>query len=140
FGLILALALVALIVVGRERFSFKGLLVIFALMPVYSIMSHWEDNEQRGHFYGYYFGHDMFTPPFKAPNGKLSYDKKLRDELMQKPGGNLIYPEMERDTVLFGGTDPGRFNPTYMIFCESFIPPSKKPEDAAFDRRDVYLI
>src|SRR5438876_6392775 len=47
---------------------------------------------------------------------------------------------MDRDTILFGGTDPGRFNPTYMIFCESFIPPSKKPEDPAFDRRDVYLI
>src|SRR5882762_12009188 len=60
---------------------------------------------------------------------------------MKKPGGNLIYPEMDRDTVLFGGTDPGRFNPTYMIFCESFIPASKKPElDPIFDRRDVYLI
>src|SRR5438876_8364117 len=47
---------------------------------------------------------------------------------------------MDRDTILFGGTDPGRFNPTYMIFCESFIPPSKKPEDPSFDRRDVYLI
>jgi hypothetical protein len=47
---------------------------------------------------------------------------------------------MTRDTVLFGGTDPGRFNPTYMIFCESFIPPDKKPRDPKFDRRDVYLI
>src|SRR5438132_7469600 len=27
-----------------------------------------------------------------------------------------------------------------MIFCESFIPPSKKPMDPKFDRRDVYLI
>jgi tetratricopeptide (TPR) repeat protein len=27
-----------------------------------------------------------------------------------------------------------------MIFCESFIPPSKKPRDPNFDRRDVYLI
>src|SRR5882762_4683508 len=60
---------------------------------------------------------------------------------MKKPGGNLIYPEMDRDTVLFGGTYPARFNPTYMIFCESFIPASKKPElDPIFDRRDVYII
>jgi hypothetical protein len=58
----------------------------------------------------------MFTPPFG------------------------IYPEMTRNTILFGGTDPGRFVPTYMIFCESFVPPSCKPMDPNFDRRDVYLI
>ncbi|HVY68476.1 MAG TPA: DUF2723 domain-containing protein, partial [Verrucomicrobiae bacterium] len=79
-------------------------------------------NEQRNHLYGYWFGHDMFTPPFNGKDGKP------------------LYPEMERNTVLFGGTDPGRFNPTYMIFCESFIPPEKKPLDPKFDRRDVYLI
>ena len=33
----------------------------------------------------------------------------------------MVYPEMTRDAILFGGTDPGRFCPTYMIFCESFI-------------------
>ena len=54
--------------------------------------------------------------------------------------GNLVYPEMDRDTILFGGTDPGRFCPTYMIFCESFVPPKDKPMDPNYDRRDVYLI
>lgn len=141
FGLALALAFIAVIFVGRDKLSFGALLAIFAVLPAHSILSHWEDNEQRGHYFGYFFGHDMFTPPFKAPDGKLSYDKKLRDDLLKKPGGNLIYPEMDPNTVLFGGTDPGRFNPTYMIFCESFIPASKKPElDPVFDRRDVYLI
>jgi thioredoxin-like negative regulator of GroEL len=48
---------------------------------------------------------------------------------------------MERDTVLYGGTDPGRFNPTYMIFCEGFVPPEKRNfMDREFDRRDVILI
>ena len=48
---------------------------------------------------------------------------------------------MERDTVLYGGTDPGRFNPTYMIFCESQIPASKRNSmNPSFDRRDVILI
>jgi thioredoxin-like negative regulator of GroEL len=97
------------------------LLGVFALMPLWSIMGHWEENEQRGHRFGFWFGHDMFTPPFTWPDGKP------------------IYPEMTKDAVLFGGTDPGRFNPTYMIFCESFIPPEKK-FDQKFDRRDVYLI
>ena len=72
--------------------------------PLSSIISHWADNEQHNHLFGFWFGHDMFTPPFN------------------------IYPEMDKNTVLFGGTDPGRFCPTYMVFCESFIPPE--------DRRD----
>ncbi len=46
----------------------------------------------------------MFTPPFNRADGKP------------------LYPEMTRDAVLFGGTDPGRFCPTYMIFAESFAP------------------
>src|SRR5439155_402987 len=79
-------------------------------------------------------------PPFQGKDGKLTYDPKLRAEMMTGPQGKLIYPEMARDTILFGGTDPGRFAPTYMIFCESFIPPSKKPNDPNFDRRDVYII
>ena len=57
------------------------------------------------------------------------------------PTAPMVYPEMARDAVLFGGTDPGRFCPTYMIFCESFIPHSCQPEqDQNFDRRDVYII
>ena len=140
FGLILAITAGVIIFLGRDKVRFWPLLAAMAAMPIYSILSHWEDNEQRGHYFGYYFGHDMFTPPFKGPDGKLSYDKKLREQMMKGPEGKLIYPEMDRDTILFGGTDPGRFNPTYMIFCDSFIPASKKPEDPAFDRRDVYLI
>jgi hypothetical protein len=119
YGLALAVAAFALMYLSRkERLHslITGLCVVFALMPVYTAVSHWEDNEQRGHLFGYWFGHDMFTPPFG------------------------IYPEMDRHTVLYGGTDPGRFNPTYMIYCESFIPPGKKPRDPKFDRRDVYLI
>ncbi|MCL1910360.1 MAG: hypothetical protein FWG05_05435, partial [Kiritimatiellaeota bacterium] len=84
--------------------------------------------------FGYQFGYRMFNP-----------------------GGG--YPDMPENAVLYGGTDPGRFVPTYMIFCESFV----KPEDRyvspflytgtnateraaetermkAFDRRDVYII
>ena len=99
-----------------KQVPLRIVLVIFAILPLHSVFSHWWKNEKRGHLYGYWFGHDMFKPPFE------------------------IYPEMEKNAILFGGTDPGRFNPTYMIFCESFLPPSKKPLDPEFDRRDVYLI
>ncbi|HMP83866.1 MAG TPA: DUF2723 domain-containing protein, partial [Verrucomicrobiota bacterium] len=123
--ILLASTIVFLVAIGiwRHRAPLAITLAIFATMPLYSVLSHWADNEQRGHMFGYWFGHDMFTPPF--------HDKD----------GNPIYPEMTRNAVLYGGTDPGRFCPTYMIFCESFIPPSaKKNTDPDFDRRDVYII
>ena len=100
----------------RQNASLAIALVAFATIPGYSALTHWSHSEQRNHWFGYWFGHDMFTPPFG------------------------IYPDMARDAILFGGTDPGRFVPTYMIFCESFMPPSCKPMDPNFDRRDVYLI
>lgn len=141
FSLGLAAAFIIVLISARHRAPMFALLGLFAILPVKSILSHWADNEQRGHLFGYWFGHDMFTPPFPGPDGKLTYDPKLREEMMKKPEGRLIYPEMARDAILFGGTDPGRFAPTYMIFCESFIPPEKKKDtDPNFDRRDVYII
>jgi tetratricopeptide (TPR) repeat protein len=104
------------LLIYRKRGPVVILLGLFLLMPVYSGMSHWYKSEQRNHWFGYWFGHDMFTPPFG------------------------IYPEMTRNSILFGGTDPGRFVPTYMIFCESFVPPNCKPMDPKFDRRGVYII
>ena len=85
----------------------------------------------------------MTCSPRRSPDrmANLTYDAKLREQAMKGPNGHLIYPEMDKDTILFGGTDPGRFCPTYMIFCESFIPHDCQPlQDQTFDRRDVYLI
>src|SRR6185437_1972466 len=93
------------------------------------------------HWFGYWFGHDMFTPPVTGPDGKMTYDPKVREEMMKGPNGKMVYPEMARNAILFGGTDPGRFAPTYMIFCDSFIPHRCLPSfDQNFDRRDVYII
>jgi tetratricopeptide (TPR) repeat protein len=83
----------------------------------------WEKCEQRNHDFGYQFGYRMFYP-----------------------GGD--YPPMDQDAVLYGGTDPGRFVPTYMIFCESRVAPEDRYHDPHldpeggknFDRRDVYII
>jgi tetratricopeptide (TPR) repeat protein len=123
--LLVAMTLIFLValVVYRSRAPLAISLAVFALMPVYSILTHWSDNEQRDHWFGYWYGHDMFTPPFKGKDGKP------------------LYPEMAKDAILFGGTDPGRFCPTYMIFCDSFTPHDCLPrEDQKFDRRDVYII
>lgn len=79
----------------------------------------WQQNlslcNLRGHDFGYLFGYLMF-----------------------KPGNG--YPDMEKDSVLYGGTDPGRFVPTYMIFCESRVAPKDRFRDKTFDRSDVYII
>ena len=119
----IALAFVLALVLYRQRGPLFIVLGLFAAMPLYSGLAHWFDSDQRNHWFGYWFGHDMFTPPFKGEDGKP------------------LYPEMTKDAVLYGGTDPGRFCPTYTIFCESFTPHRCQPlEDQNFDRRDVYII
>lgn len=115
FVLALAVAFLLAVLLNRTRFHPAILIGTFALMPLYAPISHWAENEQRGHIFGFWFGHDMFEPPFD------------------------LYPSMTRSAVLYGGTDPGRFCPTYMIFCESFIRPEQR-RNPKFDRRDVYII
>jgi hypothetical protein len=137
----MTLAFLVALFVYNQRAPLGITLALFALLPVYSGMAHWFKSEQHNHWFGYWFGHDMFTPPFAGLDGQLTYDAKLRDAAAKGPHGAMVYPEMARDAVLFGGTDPGRFCPTYMIFCESFIPHDCQPEqDRSFDRRDVYII
>ncbi|HEU6448527.1 MAG TPA: DUF2723 domain-containing protein, partial [Verrucomicrobiae bacterium] len=112
-----SLIFVVSLIVYRTRGPVLILLVLLPVLPIWSGLSHWYKSEQRNHWFGYWFGHDMFTPPYG------------------------IYPEMTRNAILFGGTDPGRFCPTYMIFCDSFIPHDCQPLfDQKFDRRDVYII
>ena len=84
-------------------------------IPVVTWQRNWSLCNLRGHDFGYLFGYLMF-----------------------KPGNG--YPDMERDSVLYGGTDPGRFVPTYMIFCESRVAPKDRFRDKDFDRSDVYII
>ncbi|MEI7731877.1 MAG: DUF2723 domain-containing protein [Verrucomicrobiota bacterium] len=96
---------------------------VVLLLPLYSLCVHWTTCSQNGHWFGYWFGHDIFTPPFQGKDGQP------------------LYPEMAKNAVLYGGTDPGRFCPTYMIFCESFTPHACQPiKDQKFDRRDVYIL
>ena len=139
----ITVAFVGALLIYRQRAPLLITLGLFAIMPLAAGLSNWAGSEQRNHWFGYWFGHDMFSPPFVGPDGRLTNDSdpKLREQAMKGPNGNLVYPEMARNTILYGGTDPGRFCPTYMIFCESFIPHNCQPPlDQNFDRRDVYLI
>ncbi len=53
--------------------------------------------------------------------------------------GHDMLKNLPHGSVVFGGTDPGRFVPTYMILGESPQVGSVK-RDPDFDRRDLYLI
>ncbi|HEY8966065.1 MAG TPA: DUF2723 domain-containing protein [Candidatus Methylacidiphilales bacterium] len=53
--------------------------------------------------------------------------------------GTEMLRHAEKGAVVFGGTDPGRFVPTFMIFCES-VEPARWKRDPSFDRSDLYLI
>ncbi|MFT5241571.1 MAG: tetratricopeptide (TPR) repeat protein [Candidatus Promineifilaceae bacterium] len=75
-------------------------------------------SEQNGHDFGWQFGN-------YALRGAEAIAEELNDE---EPLPNPTYPpSMDSDAVFFGGTDPGRFVPTYMIYSADVRP-------------DVYLI
>ena len=53
--------------------------------------------------------------------------------------GHDMLKDLPKDAFVFGGTDPGRFVPTYMILGESFVDP-KDRRDPGFDRRDLVIV
>jgi len=53
--------------------------------------------------------------------------------------GHDMLKNLPKNSVVFGGTDPGRFVPTYMILGESGQPAHLK-RDPDFDRRDLFII
>ena len=97
----------ALVVFGR-RPGLAWMRYGFLLLPLWPLFFNYDGCSQRGHWFGWQFGHDM---------------------LKDLPG----------ESVVFGGTDPGRFVPTYMILGESGQSAAVK-RDPDFDRRDLYII
>ena len=76
-------------------------------------------SEQNGHTFGWQFGAYQLDGA-KAVREQLTAD----EEPLPDPDWP---PPMEPYSIFFGGTDPGRFVPTYMIYSANFRP-------------DVYLI
>ena len=106
------------------RVVMRALCVALLALPVIPFYRNLPICSQRDHDFGYQFGYRMFRPPGEYPGPR------------------------DRDAVLYGGTDPGRFVPTYMIFCESRVRPKDRYRDPhpdpeggpSFNRRDVYII
>ncbi len=73
--------------------------------------------EQNGHTFGWQFG-----------NYQLRGANAIREELSpdEEPLPNPLWPEeMGTNALFFGGTDPGRFVPTYMIYSANVRPDVK---------------
>jgi tetratricopeptide (TPR) repeat protein len=108
-----------------ERLSLRKMMVplagLIGVLPLASIVLHWAGSDQHAHDFGYQFGYRVF-----------------------EPGGG--YPEMDKGAILLGGTDQGRYLPSYMIFVESQVPPLAKTQTVkysgsdSFDRHDVYIL
>ena len=76
-------------------------------------------SEQNGHTFGWQFG------AYQLEGANAIKEQLVADE---EPLPDPNWPErMEDFSIFFGGTDPGRFVPTYMIYSANFRP-------------DVYLI
>lgn len=76
-------------------------------------------SEQNGHTFGWQFGAYQLE-------GANAIREQLTDDEEPLPDPDWPKP-MEPFSIFFGGTDPGRFVPTYMIYSANFRP-------------DVYLI
>ncbi len=95
-----------------------GLLI--AAIPIYEnytnefLVFSMSGAEQNDHDYGWQFG-----------NYQLRGADAITEELEadEEPLPNPLFPpEMEPNAIFFGGTDPGRFVPTYMIYSAQVRP------------------
>ncbi len=128
YGLIFSLAFFDTLFRGNavlRRLALGTALIAVPALPL--IQNAWDPEliriyggaEQNGHDFGWQFG-----------NYQLRGAEAISEELDpdEEPLPNPEYPrEMGPDAVFYGGTDPGRFVPTYMIY-------------GARVREDVYLI
>jgi tetratricopeptide (TPR) repeat protein len=128
YGIILALAFF-INVISRGNTVLKWLAICgtmtFALLPLYENAFNKDlvrlvgGAEMTGHDFGWQFG-----------NYELRGAEAISEELSpdEEPLPNPEFPpEMGTNAIFYGGTDPGRFVPTYMIYCAAV-------------REDVYLI
>lgn len=127
YGLIFGLALVDAVFRGNAvtKWLSLGTAMVLPLVPIHQnvynseLVRKFGGAEQNGHDFGWQFG-----------NYQLRGADAITEELApdEEPLPNPSFPpEMGRDAIFFGGTDPGRFVPTYMIYSGRV-------------REDVYLI
>ncbi|MGE4489161.1 MAG: DUF2723 domain-containing protein [Kiritimatiellales bacterium] len=138
YGLLLLMAGFQSLVKNNIWTKWLGTTLVF-LLPLILIYKNYTNDEQlkvvggseqNGHDFGWQFGNWQLRGVEGIKEDLWYYcgqdQAKFDEEWAKYP--NPDYPEpMGTNAVFFGGTDPGRFVPTYMIYC-----PQVRP--------DVYLI
>ncbi len=131
-GAILTLALAERLLRAAAGARWALALALLILLPGVPLSKNWLDPfivsvyggaEQNGHHFGWYFG-----------NWSLRGAEGIRDDLGHELDPEAFqrawaaYPDpayppaMSPNAIFFGGTDPGRFVPTYMIFSAAVRP------------------
>lgn len=131
-GAILALALAERLFRAIRGIRWALALALLILLPGVPMWKNWHDPyivsafggaEQNGHHFGWYFG-----------NWSLRGVEGIREDLQYELDPAAFkrawdsYPDpayppaMEPNAIFFGGTDPGRFVPTYMIYSAQVRP------------------
>ncbi|MEI8206637.1 MAG: tetratricopeptide repeat protein, partial [Kiritimatiellales bacterium] len=148
YGLLLLMAWLEALVGNNAFTKWVGTLLVI-LLPFSLIYKNYYSeeqlkvvggSEQNGHDFGWQFGnwqlrgiegikddlHYKYIFPFERRISDAEFDKVWKEypETLRK---NNYPPPMGTNALFFGGTDPGRFVPTYMIYCPQV-------------RADVYLI
>ncbi len=138
YGLLLLMAFLQAIVRNNAITKWLGTLLVF-LLPFSLIHKNYFNekqlrvvggSEQNGHDFGWQFGNWQLRGVEGIKEDLWYYSgkdqEKFDKEWANYPNTNYP-PPMGTNAIFFGGTDPGRFVPTYMIYC-----PQVRP--------DVYLI
>lgn len=138
YGLLLMMAYLETKVKNNPLTKWVGTALVF-LLPFSLIYKNYYSpdqlkvvggSEQNGHDFGWQFGNWQLRGVEGIKEDLWYYcgkdQKKFDEEWAKYPNPEYPLP-MGTNALFFGGTDPGRFVPTYMIYC-----PQVRP--------DVYLI
>lgn len=128
YGLLFAIALVATWFKGNRIVLYSACAAALALTGVPILKNAFDEQfiklvggaEQNGHDFGWQFGAWQLEG-VHAILSEIPEEERARYPTPDYP------PRMTTNAIFFGGTDPGRFVPTYMIYSAHY-------------RSDVYLI
>lgn len=128
YGLLFAIALLATVLRGNRGVIYLACGASLALSSVPILKNAYDDKfiqlvggaEQNGHDFGWQFG----AWQLEGAHAILSEIPEEERAIYPNPE---YPPRMTTNAVFFGGTDPGRFVPTYMIYSAHY-------------RSDVFLI
>lgn len=129
FGLIFLLTHLDIAMRGIKPITYLGAVVAAVALPGTLVWQNYNDPEQirldggaqqNKHDFGWHFGAWQLA-------GAQAVLESVDEEQRKKYPDPTYPPAMEKNAIFFGGTDPGRFVPTYMIYGGHFRP-------------DVYLI